>query len=113
MSVATARAALEAAIICGNRQVRDIARLVLAELEGVEDPPIIEARIRGERWAVMRATIIERDGLVCGICGGGVEPDDVHVDHIRAIARGGRAMDPRNLQVTHSACNLRKGARPS
>lgn len=57
-----------------------------------------------------RAEVIARDGYLCGLCGGEVEPDDVHIDHIVPIARGGRdALE--NLQVAHSRCNLRKGAR--
>lgn len=59
---------------------------------------------------VLRASVIRRDGLVCGLCGGGVEPDDVHIDHKKPVSRGG-TNHPDNLQVTHSKCNLRKGAR--
>jgi HNH endonuclease len=58
----------------------------------------------------LRITIIERDGLVCGLCRGEVEPGDVHIDHIHPVSLGGTD-DPDNLQVTHSICNLIKGAR--
>jgi hypothetical protein len=58
----------------------------------------------------LRAAVIARDGYVCGICGGDVESTDVHIDHIFPRSRGGRdQLD--NLQVAHSLCNLRKGAR--
>lgn len=58
----------------------------------------------------MRAAVIARDGYVCQLCGAPVEQSDVHIDHIIPFARGGRdTLD--NLQVAHSLCNLRKGAR--
>jgi hypothetical protein len=63
-------------------------------------------RQKGHR---LRPSIIQRDGLVCRICGGAVEPHDVHVDHIHPVSRGGRS-EPSNLRVTHRACNLAKGA---
>jgi hypothetical protein len=58
----------------------------------------------------LRAKVIERDGLVCGICDGEVELADVHIDHIHPVSRGGTD-DLDNLQVTHSACNIAKAAR--
>ena len=59
---------------------------------------------------ILRASVIERDGLVCGICFGEVEANDVHIDHIYPVALGGKdVMD--NLRVTHSLCNMRKGAK--
>ena len=61
--------------------------------------------IRG--W--LRRVVIDRDGYVCGLCGGDVEPADVHIDHILPVAHGGSEV-VHNLQVTHSRCNLRKGA---
>jgi hypothetical protein len=63
------------------------------------------------RWfsARLRQQIIDRDGYRCALCNLDVEPDDVHIDHIKPRSRGG-SDHPDNLQVTHSACNLRKGA---
>lgn len=58
----------------------------------------------------IRRMVIIRDGLVCGICKGEVAADDVHIDHIYPVSRGGTD-ELSNLQVTHSACNMRKGAR--
>ena len=58
---------------------------------------------------ILRRLVIERDGYVCRLCGGPVEPSDVHLDHILPVVRGGRDCES-NLQVTHSRCNLRKGA---
>jgi len=57
----------------------------------------------------LRRFVIKRDGLVCGICSGAVERSDVHIDHIEPLARGGSTVAG-NLRVTHSRCNLRKGA---
>lgn len=57
-----------------------------------------------------RELVIMRDGLVCGLCGGDVLRDDVHIDHVLPRLHGGTdALD--NLQVAHSLCNTRKGAR--
>lgn len=70
------------------------------------------ARIRGRersKGSKLRPSVIQRDGLVCRICGGDVEPHDVHVDHIHPLSRGGRS-EPANLRVTHRRCNLAKGA---
>lgn len=59
-----------------------------------------------------RATIAERDGWVCGICGGEVDtgilyPDPMFgsIDHIIPVTRDG-TNDPDNLRLTHLACNL-------
>ena len=57
----------------------------------------------------LRAAVIARDGYVCGICGGEVEPADVHLDHIRPYSKGGPTTMA-NLRVTHSVCNIKKGA---
>lgn len=58
----------------------------------------------------LRRQVIERDGLVCGICLGGVELNDIHIDHIHPVRLGG-GNDLANLQVSHSVCNIRKGAK--
>lgn len=57
----------------------------------------------------IREQVLARDGLQCQICGERVDPDDVHLDHIKPLSHGGET-DTANLQVTHSGCNLRKGA---
>lgn len=58
----------------------------------------------------LRVAVLERDGLVCGLCGGDVEPDEVHIDHILPRSLGGPD-DLDNLQVSHALCNMRKGNR--
>lgn len=60
------------------------------------------------RW--MRERVIERDGYVCQLCSEDVAPSDVHLDHIKPWSKGGEH-SVSNLQVTHSACNMRKAAR--
>lgn len=57
-----------------------------------------------------RKRIVERDGLWCRLCGGDVERNDVHIDHIIPWSIGG-SDDDENLQVTHSKCNIFKGAK--
>lgn len=58
---------------------------------------------------VDRQQIWKRDAGLCGICGGPAEPTEWHLDHIVPLSRGG-SHEPRNVQVSHPTCNLRKGA---
>ena len=58
----------------------------------------------------LRAEVILRDGYVCQLCAHPVDPTDVHLDHILPFSKGGQTIAG-NLQVTHSVCNMRKGAR--
>lgn len=57
----------------------------------------------------MRRMVVSRDGLTCGLCGDEVPEQDVHIDHIRPVSGGG-TNELSNLQVTHSRCNIAKGA---
>lgn len=59
---------------------------------------------------IKRQLVIERDGLVCGICKGEVEPHLLEIDHIHPVSLGG-TNDLDNLQVAHALCNRKKGAR--
>lgn len=59
---------------------------------------------------VDRRVVWLRDGGVCGICGEAADRDDWHLDHVQPLARGGLHCYE-NVQVTHPACNQRKGAR--
>jgi 5-methylcytosine-specific restriction endonuclease McrA len=63
-----------------------------------------------ELLKLWRATIYHRDNGRCGICGGEVDPDSFHLDHIIPFSRGG-VHDPGNIQLAHPLCNLKKGAR--
>lgn len=58
----------------------------------------------------LREAVIARDGHVCQICQGDVDPTDIHLDHIKPYSKGGPTTLA-NLRVTHSLCNIRKGAR--
>jgi 5-methylcytosine-specific restriction endonuclease McrA len=66
--------------------------------------------IRDKIPLALRERVIRRDGLWCGLCGGPVERDDIHIDHIRPVSLGGKTVLA-NLQVAHSLCNLKKGNR--
>lgn len=59
--------------------------------------------------ARLRAEVIERDGRVCGICGGSIE-GKLHIDHIYPVARGGKTI-LENLQPAHPRCNMSKGSK--
>ena len=69
----------------------------------------------GTRKLAILGAILDRDGLVCALCGEFlIEPYDgrqAHVDHIQPVSVGGPS-DLDNLQLVHATCNLRKGARP-
>jgi len=61
--------------------------------------------------------ICERDGWVCQLCRGPVDPrlprthrDGATIDHIVPISLGG-ADAPGNVQLAHMGCNASKGAR--
>lgn len=72
---------------------------------------MVESPSRPSLSAATRQAVIERDGLQCGLCGGGIDSvQGVDIDHIVPLSRGGGS-DPGNLQVTHSSCNRSKGNR--
>lgn len=56
-----------------------------------------------------RKRILARDGEACRWCGATDGP--WHIDHIKAVARGGKDNDT-NLCVSCVSCNLSKGAKP-
>ena len=57
----------------------------------------------------VRREVLARDGDTCQICYGQVPPGDVHLDHIQPWSRGGKHT-VKNLRVTHSRCNIKRGA---
>ena len=59
--------------------------------------------------AQLRMLVLQRDGMVCQLCNTDIV-GALHIDHVRPVARGG-VTTLGNLQVTHAACNIRKGAR--
>lgn len=66
-----------------------------------------------------RAEVFERDGYICGICAGAIDPALRHpdpmsatVDHVIPLSRGG-GHTLANAQAAHRSCNLRKWAHVS
>ena len=79
-------------------------------------------RFRGSQvWRKAAESVIanaKRDGLGCALCAGAIDFDapprskwSPAVDHIRPLSRGGHPTEISNLQIVHTACNSRKGAR--
>lgn len=69
-------------------------------------------------WAAARKRAIASKDPVCAICHTLIDleappfsPLAVEVDHIVPRARGGSLYELDNLQLTHSKCNRKKGAR--
>lgn len=61
--------------------------------------------------------VYERDGWLCGLCGGPVDrslawpdPMSASLDHVIPLADGG-GHTPKNAQCSHLVCNERKGGR--
>lgn len=59
---------------------------------------------------IPRAYIIERDASRCHMCRKKCRQDEIHLDHVIPLARGG-AHTLENLRVACATCNLSKGAR--
>lgn len=65
---------------------------------------------------ISRSEICERDGWICGICGEPVpevaypDPLSPSIDHIIPLDKGG-LHEPKNVQLAHLRCNLRKGTK--
>lgn len=69
-------------------------------------------------WRRARKRAIASLDHMCAICGKYIDVDlpafnplAVEVDHIVPRSRGGSLYDLSNLQLTHSQCNRRKGAK--
>lgn len=67
--------------------------------------------------SVRRLEVFERDGWVCGICGGPVDrstrfpdPQSATIDHIVPVGLGGEH-SMSNVRCAHLACNVRRGTR--
>lgn len=54
--------------------------------------------------------VIVDSGGVCGICKQPLDTDEIEIDHIIPLAKGG-AHTYENVQATHPFCNRRKGAK--
>lgn len=69
-------------------------------------------------WAVARKRAIASKDPICAICHREIDleappfhPLAVEVDHIVPRSRGGAIYELDNLQLTHSQCNRKKGAK--
>lgn len=73
----------------------------------------------GYRKSEIFEVLIERDGAVCGICGGDLPKNEegsyfhplVHVDHIVPVSKGGEKKALENLRLAHAPCNIKRGNR--
>lgn len=55
--------------------------------------------------------ILERDGMVCHICGDDIaDRSDLHFDHVIPLSKGGPHVES-NIRPSHAGCNMRKRAR--
>ena len=71
---------------------------------------------RSQIPAAVRAAVIERDGLVCQVCGAAVRvlptyaTDQLTLDHVVPWSKGG-ADSAENLRVACAPCNIARGNR--
>lgn len=65
---------------------------------------------RGKVSNKMRFSIYERDGYRCKCCHRQFEENELEIDHIKAIAEGGKSIET-NLQTLCRDCNRTKGSR--
>lgn len=100
-------------------RLREERRLAKLRIENPEKLKVIyreryarrKARILGTQIGkVSYQNIVNRNGMVCGICSQEVLLSDLSFDHIIPLARGGDHIEE-NLQVAHRKCNSSKGAR--
>lgn len=75
-------------------------------------------KLNKTEWAAARKRAIASKDHVCAICNKPIDmeappfsPLSVEVDHIVPRSRGGAYYDLDNLQLTHTQCNRKKGAK--
>ena len=59
---------------------------------------------------VDRKVVYWREGGMCGICWKPIKFEDMHLDHIISLSKGGRH-NYKNAQSSCAPCNLSKGAK--
>lgn len=64
-------------------------------------------KVGSRQERVSRAYIVERDGSRCHLCGKHCCADEIHLDHVIPLARGG-SHSPENIRVACAPCNLSK-----
>lgn len=77
-----------------------------------------QIKLNRTEWAAARKRAIATLDPICAICHRAIDleappfsPLAVEVDHIIPRARGGPLYELSNLQLSHSQCNRKKGAR--
>ncbi len=80
--------------------------------------PRPKVKLRGPEWSALRKRAIASKDHVCAICHKFIDvtlpafsPLALEVDHIVPRVRGGAYYDIDNVQLTHSKCNRKKGAK--
>ena len=115
-----------AAVCCSRACGGELARRLAAERLRVFRPPTASAERSRRRRArlsavldeqVVRAVVFERDGWVCHLCGGTIDPGlrgrhpmAATIDHVVPLARGGRHSYG-NVKAAHLRCNSSRGDR--
>ncbi len=66
------------------------------------------ARRRREVPPDVKMLVWDRDRGMCAKCG---STEELHFDHIIPFSKGGSSLDPKNIQVLCSKCNMAKGDR--
>lgn len=99
-----ARLRTRAWVAANRERASDSARRRRARKRGVAYEPINTLRVA------------ERDGWICGICGGAIEPAlrypeplSKSLDHALPLSRGGSHTYD-NVRITHLVCNIRRNA---
>jgi 5-methylcytosine-specific restriction endonuclease McrA len=84
-------------VYLGRRGYKGFTTSESRKISGHINRPRIPSHIRAEVW--------ERDRGKCVVCGSN---DNLHMDHIVPLAKGGSATNPKNLQVLCEKHNLQK-----
>lgn len=87
------------------RTIEPDVRKALAAM--LESGGIRERAIREPIPSALRDEVLERDCAACVYCG---SADQLHIDHVLPVVRGGRS-ERENLCVACAPCNLSKGAK--
>lgn len=61
-------------------------------------------------WDAARRAVLRRDGYRCQGCGRRLRARELDVDHVRELVRGGKPLDPGNLQSLCRPCHRAKTA---
>lgn len=105
-----------------NLSSRHMTETQISEVSALEWAiPILEAHIAAEfkdvppariklykhELEATRAQLMRRDGTECYLCKEQMPPDDMTIDHVEPLSKGGRD-NISNWRLVHSKCNLQK-----